>query len=279
MKRVISLIIISFISFSIKSQVPDSLAGFKLGGFGSFALNQVSFSNWAQGGENAVATTFLFNIFGNYKRDNIAWDNSLDLGYGKIKTDKLKSRKNEDKIIFDSKFDYHAVGSLYYSGFLDFRTQFAKGYNYPNDSTIVSRFMSPGYISIGLGADYKPSDYFSVYVSPATAKFTIVTSKSLSDSGKYGVTPGKRVRSQFGASLNNRIQKDLTRGIGVVSNLLLFKSYTDNTNVVVNWEFLLNIKAGKFITTSLYTELIYDQSAIDKVQFKEALGLGISVKF
>jgi hypothetical protein len=64
----------------------------------------------------------------------------------------------------------------------------------------------------------------------------------------------------------------------------------------VNWETLFALKAGKFITASLYTNLIYDHN-IDiptyetiggvktitgvgpKTQFKEVFGLGVSYKW
>jgi hypothetical protein len=241
-------------------------------------------SNWAAGGENALSTTALLNLFANYKKDKFVWDNSLDLGYGFMKSEGKKLRKNEDKIDLLSKLGYQAVKNLYYTVLFNYKTQFAEGFNYPNDSVVISKFNAPAYISISLGLDYKPNDYLSIYLSPAAGKFTIVADQTLSDLGLYGVEPGKKVRSEFGASLNVKFQKDVLPYMNILSKLVLFDNYTDKeksnrANIDVNWEVMVNIKAGKFLTTSIFTNLIYDHNVIKKTQFKEVLGVGLSYKF
>jgi hypothetical protein len=286
--------LIVFLS-ATNAQMQDTVKYFKYGGFTVLSFNQVSLTNWSAGGENALSTTAIVNLFGNYRKDKVAWDNTLDLGYGFLKNGKSKLRKNEDKIELNSKFGYKAFGKVFYTALVNYRSQFTEGYNYPNDSVSVSQFMAPGYLSISLGMDYKPTDYFSVYLSPATGKFTFVSSQKLADLGAYGVEPaviesgvvvkkGKKVRPEFGASLSTRIQKDLTKSINLASKLALFNNYTDKVKenrkkVDVVWEVMVNIKAGKYLTTSIMTNLIYDWNVIDKIQFKEVFGIGLSYKF
>ncbi len=262
----------------------DTVKYWKTGGFSVITFNQVSLSNWSAGGENALSTTGILNLFGNYKKEKVIWDNSLDLGYGLMKSGTGKVKKNEDKIEFNSKFGYKAFDKVYYSAMVNYRSQFAKGYNYPNDSVVVSRFNAPGYLTLSLGMDYKPNDYLSVFVSPATGRFTFVSDKALSDAGAYGVDPGKKVRSEFGAGLSAKFQKDVVKNINVVSKLVLFNNYTDKDkanrkNIDVNLEVMINIKAGKYLTTTILANLIYDQNVIEKTQFKEVLGVGLSYKF
>ena len=283
---------------STNAQTQDTVKHFKYGGFSVLTFNQVNLTNWTAGGENALSTTAIVNLFGNYKKDKIAWDNALDLGYGFLKNGKKTTRKNEDKIELNSKFGYKAFGKVFYSALVNFRSQFTDGYTYPTDSTQVkvSQFMAPAYLSISLGMDYKPTDYLSIYLSPATGKFTFVANQSLADAGAYGVDPavkdnggnilkkGKKVRSEFGASLSARIQKDIVKNVNLASKLVLFNNYTDKEkdnrkNFDVNWEVMVNIKAGKFLTTSIMTNLIYDQNVISKTQFKEVFGIGLSYKF
>jgi hypothetical protein len=262
----------------------DTVKYWKKGGFASVMFNQVSLSNWVAGGENALSTTLLLNFYANYKKDKIVWDNSLDLGYGFLKGGGKKLRKNEDKIDFLSKLGHQAFGNFYYSALFNYKTQFTEGFNYPNDSVVISKFNAPAYISLSLGMDYKPNEFFSVFLSPATGKFTVVADKALSDAGMYGVEPGKRVRSEFGAGLNAKFQKDVITNVNVLSKLVLFNNYTDKdktnrANIDVNWEVMVSIKANKYLTTSIFTNLIYDQNIIRKTQFKEVLGVGASYKF
>jgi hypothetical protein len=275
-------LLISTVILTTNAQTPDTT--WKKGGFASLTFNQVSLSNWAAGGENAISTTALLSLYANLKKDKVVWDNSLDLGYGFMKSEGKKLRKNEDKIDLLSKFGYQAVKHWYYAVLFNYKTQFSEGFNYPNDSVVISKFNAPAYLSISIGMDYKPNDYFSLYFSPAAGKFTIVADQTLSDLGLYGVEPGKKVRSEFGASFNAKFQKDILPYVNVLSKLVLFNNYTDKdksnrANIDVNWEVMVNIKAGKFLTTSIFTNLIYDQNVINKTQFKEVIGVGLSYKF
>lgn len=274
----------------------DTVKHLSKGGFFSLTFNQVSLSNWAAGGEDALSATGIANFFANYKKGKSAWDNSLDLGYGLLKSGSNKIRKNEDKLEFNSKYGYKAFDNVYYSSLLNYRSQFSRGYNYPNDSTVVSKFNAPGYLSISIGLDYKPRPFLSVYFSPLAGRTTFVSDRKLADAGAYGVDPaeynssnqkikdGKKCRFEFGATLSARYQQDVIKNVNIASKLLLFNNYTDKVksnrgNIAVNWETMVNIKAGKYLTTSILINLIYDQNVIRKTQFKEAIGVGLSYKF
>jgi len=312
-KIVIAMIaLVGYSGLYAQDTVPaDTL--WKFGSFAGINLSQVGLTNWAAGGENSFSISGIFSGSANYKKGNLTWDNSLDLGYGLMKSGDSPFRKNEDKIDLNSKFGALAKGKFYYSALLNAKSQFANGYNYPNDSDVVSHFAAPAWVTIALGMDYKPADYFSLFVSPATGKFTFVNNASLADLGSYGVkaatynetdssliTHGRKVRAEFGASLRAQFKKDLTKFLNLSTTLLLFNNYTDpkpenRGNIDINWETLITIKAGKLITTSIYTNLIYDHDINiptykkingektevgkgPKTQFKEVIGVGISYK-
>lgn len=280
----------------VNPQIPDTVKHFIFAGFTSLTFNQVSLTNWAAGGENALSATGILSLTGKYTKGKVAWDNALDLGYGIMKSGSQGLRKNEDKIELNSKFGYKAVEKLFYTVLFSYKTQFTNGYKYPNDSVVVSRFNAPGYIALSLGLDYKPNKFFSVYVSPIGGRLTLVADQTLADSGAYGVDPaqkdasnniikhGKRSRLELGATLSAIFQKDVFKNVNVLSKLTLFNDYADKhednrKNIDVNWELLINIKAGKFLTTSIMANLIYDQNVIAKTQFKEGIGVGVSYKF
>lgn len=296
----------------IKVEEDTTVNGWKSGGFFSLSFNQVSLTNWAAGGESALSSTALASGFLKYRKNDTYFESVLDAGYGFITTQSQSLRKNEDKIELNSKFGKKAKGKFYYAGMLNFRTQFAPGYDFPNDSTVISRFMAPAYLSLALGMDYKPNDWFSAFLSPATGRATFVMEQTLADAGQFGVTgavyddlgnvitPGETLRMEFGAYLRARLQGDIAKGISIVSNLQLFNNYTDpvkeqRANIDVNWETIIMIKANKWLTTSLFTNLIYDhdiqipvtrtvngvevEGTGPRTQFKEVLGLGLSFKF
>lgn len=286
--------------------------GWKKGGFFTINFNQVSLTNWAAGGESALSATALGSAFVKYRKDDLYWETVLDAGYGFITTSSQPLRKNEDKLELNSKFGKKAKGKFYYAGMMNFRTQFAPGFDFPNDSTEISRFLAPAYLSLALGMDYKPNNWFSAFISPATGRATFVFDQNLADAGQFGVTAavrddagviitaGENVRYEFGAYIRARLQGDIAKNISIISNLQLFNNYTDpiaeqRGNIDVNWETIISIKANKWLTTTLFTNLIYDhdidipvtrtidgvevQGVGPRTQFKEVLGIGLSFKF
>jgi hypothetical protein len=307
------LLILAFKADAQIAIVEDTTVnGWKKGGFLAVNFNQVSLTNWAAGGESALSATALGNAFVKYRKNDAYFESVLDAGFGFITTKTESLRKNEDKIELNAKFGKKAKGKFYYAAMLNFRTQMAPGYNFPDDTTIISRFLAPGFLSLALGMDYKPNDWFSMFISPATGRSTFVMDQRLANLGQFGVTAatyddagnilteGQKSRFEFGAYLRARLQKDVVKNISIVSNLQLFNNYTDpikaqRANIDVNWENLILIKANKWLTTSIFTNLIYDHDVqipvereVDgvkvigsgpRMQFKEVLGIGLSIKF
>jgi hypothetical protein len=178
---------------------------------------------------------------------------------------------------------------------LNFKTQLANGYNYPNDSDKISGFMAPGYLLGAIGLDYKPNDNFAVFLAPLTLKVTFVTDDTLAAAGAFGVDPGDHFKNEFGGYLRAFLKKDVMENITFQTKLDLFSNYLHNPqNIDVSWECLLSMKVNKFISATLSTHLVYDDDvdiAVDnndddvpdeygpRVQFKEVLAVGFSVKF
>jgi hypothetical protein len=303
MKKTITLFSLMLLAIgSLNAQ--DSAAGkdtlWRKGGFISINFNQVSLTNWAAGGENSVSLSGISSLFANYKKGRIAWDNNLDLGYGLVKQGDKELRKNDDKIELNTKFGYDATNKSkwYYTGLVNFKSQFAPGFNYTDTTSVkISEFAAPAFALFAIGMDYKPTSYFSIFLSPITAKFIIVNDDSLSKAGAFGVDPGEKVRTEIGAYLNARFQKEIAANIVLMTKIDLFSNYQENPeNIDVNWEVLLGMKINKYISASLSTQLIYDDntpitifegSGKDKravgvgprTQFKQAFGIGFAYKF
>jgi DUF3078 family protein len=295
------------------SMMPVKDTSWHRGGFASVTFNQVSLSNWAAGGQSSLSLATVLNLWDNYKKDKVSWDNSLNLGYGMLQQDGGMPIKNQDNIELNSKYGRLIKGKFNLSALLNFRSQFAPGYNYPNDSQVISRFAAPAYVTVAIGVDYNPTSWLSLFLSPATGRLIIVTDQALADSGAYGVDPaifdanhnlithGETTKKQFGAYFRAKFAKDFWKSVFLSSDLALFDNYTDpvpayRKDIVVNWDNALNIKTGKFLTTSIMTNMIYDHS-VDlptyqtingvqtvigkgpKLQFKEVFGIGLSYKF
>jgi len=276
------------------AQETQDTSYWKKGGMVALTFSQTSLSNWSGGGDNAISTNAQLNLFANYAKAKNSWENTLKLEYGLLKQGDEGTRKSIDKIDFVTKYGHQASKKWYYTALLDFKTQFAKGYNYAKtddaEDVKVSNFMAPAYILLSLGMDYKPNEIFSAYISPFTGKTTVVNDESLSDAGAFGVDPGDKFKNEFGALSKITVKKTIFENVDLKSTLDLFTAYSDTFgNIDVNWDVMINMKVNKSLTASINTTLVFDDDVeyvnTDgvnkgvKVQFKEILGIGLAYKF
>lgn len=256
---------------------------------GDFTLsfNQVSFSNWAAGGKNSISGVGLFNYSFNYLKERTSWDNTLNLGYGLLKEGDRDLMKSEDKMEFSSKAGYRVSegGKWFYSGLFNFRSQFANGYKYPDTDNKISALFAPAYFSLALGADYKPGNKFSLFLSPLGSKFTIVADENLSSIGAFGVEKNKKFRAEMGGILKSELKFPLATNVDVATALGLFSNYLKKPqNIDVNWDFRINMKINKYLSANLIANLIYDDDIAiagvrSRIQLKQLFGAGFSYKF
>ncbi len=265
----------------------------KKGALFNLTMSQTALSNWAAGGDkNAFAINALFSGYAFYKKGKNSWDNTLDLAYGMVKTTSLGMRKSDDRIDILSKYGYEVARSWYISGLVNVRSQFAPGYSYGTDNksrTLTSNFFSPGYVLVSPGVMYKPNDNFSIFVSPATARFIFVRNDSLALQGAYGVDTGKNSKTEFGAFATVSYQHKLGAGAIYTGRLDLFSNYADHPqDVDVYWTNLLAVKITSIFSMTFAFNLIYDNDVKSvkadgtaggaKAQIQEILGIGIALK-
>lgn len=259
--------------------------------------NQGMLHNWAAGGELAslaINSVFNGNIVRYYNRH--LWTNTLDANYGLFYaySNNFQPRKTDDRLDYTSKYGYRLGGSdanFYISGLLNAKTQFGKGYNYdlPNwrDSS-TSGFLSPLYVLVSPGLEYRKGSMLSVFVSPAAMRMTFVSKEytSRSDVGAFGVPYNKAMRMELGAYLSARFQKDLSKTITYRGRLDLYSNYLakntydatgnlikkDNPgNVDILIDNFIAFKLFKYFSANFGLTAIYDND-VPFVSSKDATG-------
>lgn len=282
----------------------------KVGGISALTFSQVSLTNWAAGGQNSAAINFNYGMFADYHKGRTKWENSLNVAYGLIKQGDNDFEKSDDLLNVVTKFGYQINNDnekWFFSALLDFKTQFAKGFDPENGDQLISDFMAPGYLVIGTGVDYYPNEFLSFSYIPVTGKFTFVTVQELADRGDYGVdpavfdtdgvtvlTPGKNSRAELGSFFRAKYQKGTFE-----SRLELFTNYIENFGKIdINWQNGLVVPLTKVLSSNFFTQLIYDDDIKigkddngdgqileadgefkSRVQFKSVIGLGLTYQF
>lgn len=307
MKKIIWLALgLALISTSLLGQA-DSTKYWKKGGLINVSFNQVALVNWAAGGEENISSSLLVKLFANYAKDKWIWNNDITIGYGGILKGSQPWEKTDDRIEVNSKLGRELANNWYNSAFLNFRTQMIDGYKLPDDSTLISTWMAPGYLTGGVGFDYVPNENLSLNISPLAAKVTFVGNQNLADFGAYGVdpaerdtagniiTPGKTHRFELGGNVSFQFKKEILKNVNFDTKLNLFSNYLDRPeNIDVNWDLMLNMKVNEWLSTNIFCSLIYDHDIdlpVDtdnngvndavgpRTQFKEVLGVGLNLAF
>ncbi len=276
------------------------------GGVG-IMLNQVGLYRWQGGGQPSFAASLLYKGNFNYKKDKITWDNYIDLAYGLIQQGKGEITKSDDRWEMGSKFGHQINENWDANAFATLRSQFDEGFDPENLNVKISDIMAPGYLLVGLGANYNYQDWLSINLSPVTGKFTYVMNDSLANAevvnsdgvgtkkGKYGNDVGSKTRTELGAYAKISIKKEIFENMILSTNADFFSDYLHNFGAIdVNWNLILLLKVNKFVSATVTTNLIYDEDIAivlernnagepihigPAVQFKETIGVGITYTY
>lgn len=259
-------------------------------------FTQSSFHQWVAGGENSYTVAGLAKMFLTYSKNKVKWENTLDMNYGFIQQGNQEVFKSDDRFELNSAIGKQAKKKWYYTGQLNFRTQFSPGYQIDALSkSKISNLLAPAYLTLSMGMEYKPKDGFSWLVSPITGKTTFVMDDGLAALGLFGVDPGKNVRHEFGGLTRVSWKQSLGKNIGFNTNLTLFSNYLNNPqNIDVNWDLLVTFKVNEWLNFNVTAIMIYDDDiAVPKdrnddgifdgsgkgIQLKEVFALGLSYSF
>lgn len=278
---------------SIKKDPTDTIQKkWKLGGLFNFNLNQGSQSNWSAGGDKfSFSLNSYLNVFAFYKKNKNSWDNSLDLAYGIVNTTSLGSRKASDRIDLLSKYGYALSPKWNASALFNLRTQFANGYAYSKTSVgldtanIISKSFAPAYVLLSLGFDYKPNDNFSLFISPLTERWVIVTDNNIAP--LFGLDPGKKSKNELGAFVSANYSAKLGNSFLYKTKLDLFSNYKQKPqNIDVFWSNVISAKITKYIDFSFNLDMIYDDNTQNvnpakgpAPQWLQLMGIGFAYNF
>ncbi len=276
---------------SVKKDIPDTVRhAWKKGIVFGINAGQGSLSNWAAGGDDFSLTIATgLNLYGFYKKEKHSWDNTLDVNFGYVKTTTLGSRKNDDRFDLLSKYGYALNKRLNIASAVNFRSQFFKGFTYQDTiKTFSSDLLSPAYVLVSLGLDYKPVKGLSIFFSPITSRWVIVMDDSLSKRGDYGVKPGHHSRNELGSFATINYQQSFNKLVSYKGRLDLFSNYRkEPKNIDVYMTNTLTAKVAKIIAFSWSLDMIYDDdvkmfgktNSSPALQLKSIIGVGLQLKF
>jgi hypothetical protein len=250
-----------------------------------FTQNYLS-DNWYKGGESNNTLLATLELNANYDdQQKLQWDNKLEwkLGFITTRSDSLhKYKTNADLIRLTSKLGLKAFKNWYYTLQGEFYTQFFATYN-TNSDVKISDMLSPGYLKVDLGMDYKRSTKtfeVSAVLAPLSYKLTYVRDRDV-DETRFSVDEGKRAKHDVGSNIQVNSNWKIASPISWQSRLSYFTTYE---KVQAEWENTLNFSVNKYLSTKVFVHVRFDDSVTrtdndSYFQVMELLSFGLNYSF
>lgn len=248
-------------------------------------FNQGSFSdNWKGGGLNSVAFGGIVAGTANYLKQRVTFDNEIELLYGVVRNQGQEQRKMNDRIFLDSKVGYFIKkhwGAFFSTNFI---SQFAPGYDYGGPERIlISDFLSPGYLTTGLGFEYKPNQEFNLRIAPLSPRFTFMRNQAIQENvpENYGVPIGRIIRAEWLAfQLFATWNKDIAENFNIKSRYMMYANYEtlEWNKIDHRFDITLTAKITDWINVSLTSINLYDFDQDPGIQYSQVLALGLMYK-
>jgi hypothetical protein len=288
-------------------------------------LTQVGNNNWYTTGSDKFTMSAMASLSASAtnKWKNKEWLSWFDGVYGVLNTTKAGITKLNDRLELGTRYlvTPKQWKKWSYGSRLQLRTQFSDGYfyNYLGEQGVKRRrsgFFSPAYVTTSfLGLNYRPCKDLNVFMSPLTARWTIVTNQPYSYLAQggiykgivedplarlYNVSPSKQHRGDFGLLAVASLKCDLMKNISYKGRVEMFGNYVSSykdaaPNRFINMDWFItnevSFNVNKLVKVKYNLDVMYDDDIKQPnskginnlshsvgLQMLSTLGVGVSFK-
>jgi len=262
-------------------------------------VNQATFSNnWKGGGINSWAVGGVVNNKAEYSKEGYSYTSEVILEYGKINNKDQLQKKTRDRIFWDNKAALQLSKNWYFFGSVNFESQFDKGYNYFRDGnnieqqSLISKFMSPGYLTESIGFEYKPNSYFSTRIGTGTAKQTFVLNMddliaaeldrnpNSTRADYYGVPTDKNFKNELAFQIVSNFDKQIFTNVNLKARYQMFIPYDRSlVNIDHRLDVELRSQLNRLMNVTVTGVGLFDKDSDNEIQGSQTLALGVTFVF
>jgi hypothetical protein len=241
---------------------------------GGVTLTQVALKDWVGGGEDALAWSLSLEGRSAYVKpqQRIDWKTSYKFAFGQTKLGGGGIRKTDDRIDLESIFVY--TMGVYVNPYIGatFKTQFAKGYKYPETGKLsISQFLDPAYLTQSVGAGYEPVPEVKTRLGLALRQ---IITRDFTD-----FADGKQVKVDGGMESVTQAEWEARDNLLLNSRVEVFAPFAELDMTVIRNDNAAVVRVSKYISVNLNVQVVRDKSATADTQIKQALAMGLNYTF
>ncbi len=277
MKRIMFLCALLVLVSPLYAQVDTAKLqlGWNHGVIAGLTLTQVSYTDWATGGENSLA--YNASIVGRSinEQEMTNWSTNYKFSFGQANLASKGIRKTDDVIDIATILAYklNTYVNPYIAG--SFKTQFVDGFEYTDTSkTVISSFMDPAYAQEGIGIGFIPIPQLKTRIGAALRETFTTKYSRWADDPKTPEIETSRIEGGLEWITDGEFKID--DNVFFKTHLETFAGFKTFDKWVILFDNLLTAKVSKYISAQLGVTLKYDEFVVKRTQIKEGLALGIS---
>ncbi len=267
-------VLLLIVAFAVKAYAADSL--WNATGMVGLNASQVSFTNWSQGGENALTWTLYTKMGAVYNDGTWKLSNNLKVAYGRSKIGSEKYRTNDNEFYLENVLSNKLGWAVdpYFSNTV--RSTISKGFDYAkSDVNPIADFFDPGYITQSLGFTFDKEKSFKTRLGIGLQETFTNKYRNYSDDSKT-MDKVEAFKLETGIESVTNSELNFDENLLFQSMLRLFTRFNSLDVWDVRWDNTLTAKITKYVNVNLSVLLVYEKAQSPKTQFKEGLQLGFT---
>jgi hypothetical protein len=282
MKIILSSLLVFVASHSFAQVTPPALpkqadtSAWKHTMIISANITQISFTDWSQGGENALAYALFLEGKSTYAVNAVEWVNSYKFGYGQAKLGSQDIRKTDDKIDLESVITYKIGTCINPFASASLKTQFAEGVTLDaaGRAIPVSNFFDPAYLTQTVGAGYQPVPEVKTRLGAALRE--VITRVYTGYADDPATAQVEKTKVEGGLESVTEVGWTVMENIVLNAKVEIFAPMKNFDRMTVRSDNTLSAKVNKYISMNFNIQLINDPEVYARTQIKQTLALGFS---
>lgn len=249
--------------------------GWKHSMVAGLTLSQISFTDWSQGGDNALSWVIGLDGKSVNEQELTIWANTYKFAFGQTRLGDAGLRKTEDKIDFESILTFILNQHINPYAAVTFKSQFAPGYKYPAGiETGVSKFFDPAYLTQSVGAGWQPREEIKTRLGFSLRE--ILASRYASLYTDDPSTPAlEKSKIEGGMESVTDVEWKIDENILLTSKIEIFAPFKKFDRLDIRTDTKLTMAVNKYIN-AMFSLQVLNIEPFPRTQIKQTIALGFT---